>query len=491
VPVIIGSKKYILTEHMQLCGYRKLGCCIWDQERCQTLIYNKDRYRLILCCDGKTDIDVDQLSKEEKAWLEELILGGVIREFEGEENLGEEATRKETAGGEASAEGKLTKQREYRYFDNRYKESVNWSITGDCNYRCKHCFMSAPDAKYGVPDKEELFDIIRQMADCGIRKAALTGGEPLIRKDFLEIVEYMLQNGVIPTTIYTNGALVDDDLLSSFEKLGVTPAFSISFDGVGHHDWIRGIPGAEKRALGAIERLSRRGFPVSVTMSVHKNNIGSIGDTVRLLAGLGCDSLRVGTIDDAGCWSDHGDLSLTVAEAMEAYLDYIPKFFADGAPMDIFLQGCFAYFKSTGQSVIPRERTAYDTLEPEEYYGQSVCMPMRRSMYISPEGKVLPCMGMLGTAIDREFPTLKEHSLRDILNEGSYCDAMSCRVADYMEHNPKCKACKYGPKCFGGCRAKAVMNGSCDFLGPDPVNCEFYRGGWYDRFKAEIEKWNK
>lgn len=78
----------------------------------------------------------------------------------------------------------LSEAQKYRYFDRTYIAFVHWAITGKCNYRCKHCFMYAPQAKFPEPTMEECRTIIRGMQDAGVRSIALTGGEPLVRSDF-------------------------------------------------------------------------------------------------------------------------------------------------------------------------------------------------------------------------------------------------------------------------------------------------------------------
>ncbi len=50
------------------------------------------------------------------------------------------------------------------------------------------------------------------------------------------------------------------------------------------------------------------------------------------------------------------------------------------------------------------------------------------------------------------------------------------RVSDYMAHNPDCRTCEYRTECCGGCRAVALQGGSTDYLGKDPVACEYFRG---------------
>jgi MoaA/NifB/PqqE/SkfB family radical SAM enzyme len=52
---------------------------------------------------------------------------------------------------------------EYRFFKARFKERVQWSITGKCNYCCKHCFLSAPEVVQGEPTWDELLRSIGRL----------------------------------------------------------------------------------------------------------------------------------------------------------------------------------------------------------------------------------------------------------------------------------------------------------------------------------------
>jgi hypothetical protein len=101
-----------------------------DQTGCEFL--SKHDYALLLDCDGQTDIAYDELPEADGARYDDWEKQAVIRRCEGEEAM-------------------LLPEQRYRYYNNRYKDNVQWSITGKCNYRCRHCFMSAPHAATGEP----------------------------------------------------------------------------------------------------------------------------------------------------------------------------------------------------------------------------------------------------------------------------------------------------------------------------------------------------
>ena len=464
--------KYILEKNILLCGYKNLPFAYFDVSNGRTSFTDREKYALILDCDGKTEISPEEQPREIREYFEELVERKIIRP--------------------ASDSEELEDYQKYRFFDNRFKEEVHFSVTGDCNYRCKHCFMSAPDAKFGIPTTEELFDWIDQMADCGIRKAGITGGEPLVRKDFLQLIRHMQEKGIVITTIYTNGALVNEKLLDGLDALNTRPAFQISFDGVGWHDWLRGIPGAEQKVYDAITLLKKRGFRVACTMVVHKNNADTIRESANKLAELGCSSLKLGRATDLGCWSKQGDYSLSAAECRQIYLDYIDKYVEDGFPITLAEAGEFTFDKQENKAIVGMDK-GWNIVgkDDEKCMGASLCGVVRTGMYLSPEGKVLPCMSMIDTPIAEKFSSLREKSLHDILNEGYYIECSSCVVKDLTEHNKKCKDCEYIGNCFGGCRAVAVQTGTMDYLAIDEETCQFFLDGWYDKFKAKCDEINK
>lgn len=189
---------YLLNKQYQLVGYKKLPFAIHDLRKSKTEFLNREQFGIIYHCDGQHDFAQEELSESGKQFLDTLIKRDFVTPSE--------------------EPCKPRPYQEYVYYDNRFKEAVHWSVTGMCNYRCKHCFMSAPDAKFGHPSKEQCLDLIRQMEQCGIKSVSITGGEPLVRDDFMELVAALTKHYVRITSILTNGALVNNALLDELEK---------------------------------------------------------------------------------------------------------------------------------------------------------------------------------------------------------------------------------------------------------------------------------
>src|SRR5699024_1939384 len=112
--------------------------------------------------------------------------------------------------------------------------------------------------------------------------------------------------------------------LDAFEQRGLKPEISISFDGVGWHDWMRGITGAEEDALRALRLCHDRGFSTNVGMCIHRGNINSLPETVKALTKAGVSYLKTANIDETDLWRCHSDgNAMTRQEYTEAMIPYI------------------------------------------------------------------------------------------------------------------------------------------------------------------------
>ena len=458
-------KKYILTSPYALRGWKLLPYAVQNLFTARTEFFRKPEFELLKACDGQTDIDWDSLTDIQRKYYVHWEKNGFIR---------------------AARPGDCLRPiQQYRFYPVRFKEKVLWSITGKCNYKCKHCFMSAPHAAQGEPSWDQLMIMLEAFSRCGIRSVSLTGGEPMVRKDFWQLVDAIQEKDIIIDTLFSNGQLITEAFLDQLDKRHIRPVFQFSFDGVGYHDWMRGIAGAEKTVIDAIGRCRSRGYPLSVSMVLFKENAGSIRESVNLLASLGVQQLKISNASPAGEWANQKDHYLTQAQLYEAFLEYIPHFFEDGKPLSLGLEGFFNYDKRTDTIAAYNEKDI-----PEDRFGKVLmCGHVRRQLYVSPQGNILPCMSMVGTPIEDQFPNMLETSLEKILEtESPYMDIINFRISDFMSHNPECPECEYRTQCCGGCRAIAVRDHPTDYLAKDLDVCEYFKGGWKDKKDALIYK---
>ena len=369
----------------------------------------------------------------------------------------------------------LTEEQKYRFFPNRFIRAVHWAITGKCNCRCRHCYMSAPTGNAGEYTHEECMQIIEQMEAAGIQEVSLTGGEPLIRKDFSEIAERLTSAGIRINTIMSNGLLVDETILSFLSGLGQKPEFNMSFDGIGCHDWLRGVDGAERKVLHAFELCAKHGFPTGSEYCLHRGNTGALRESVKLLGSLGVESLKVAGLSLQGEARTISSYILPKEEEFQFYLDYIPQYYEDGEPLDLMLSGMF--WAARNKKVrIPFEKFS----EERDCGNYCLCGHARNKMYLTQDGYIVPCIPLGSIENGRDhFPTIRKVPFSQALNDSFYMSFIDTRLDAYFKKHPTCNSCEYRNRCAGGCRGNC--GNAVDLMAKDEITCAFFRGGWYDK----------
>ena len=454
--------RYVLKDRYRLRGWDKLPYAVVDTRTGRVSFPPKVVMEALLACDGTYDFDSVFVPDSIKAQIAQLVSGGYV----------------DVAHDGAT----VADEQRYLRHPNRYVPSVHWSLTGRCNYRCRHCYMFAPHGRLGELSHASLMEIARQIGECGIPAASLTGGEPLIRSDFFEIVDALLERGTLVTQLYTNGALLNEEVLDGFERRGVRPTVVMSFDGTGWHDWMRGVPGAETASNRAFELCAQRGFDTRAQVTLHGGNIESLRDTVNHLKSLGCGAVRANCVDNTGEWVENSDgRGLSYEEYFDAVLRYIPSYYADGMPLPLTITNVVELSPARPDEyrVIPYRPGP----EPER---RPLFACARQSLLINADGRPAICDSLdadyLGaTPIVSDDPSAATLCLGDQLRtEAPYMQNMDMCCDRLLADGEACATCPYVGVCWGGCHAMAYRS-SDSVTGPDPVNCLFFKGGWARR----------
>ena len=337
----------------------------------------------------------------------------------------------------------------------------------------------------GEPSLDDCLDVVRQMEAAGVRTVSLTGGEALLRRDFFAIVDALIDADILIVTVMSNGLLVNEKTLGEFERRGLRPEFNMSFDGVGWHDWLRGMDGAEEAVVRAFKLAKERGYSTSSSMCLHKHNISTLRETIRFLADLGLYHLKMNVASPTGRWKNETEHFITSDEAYQAILDYLPQYIEDGMPLSVQFGILIDFNKEGKYVVIPAAKYSGEDSAPRGL----ACGAVRNSIYISPKGMVLPCMTLGGTAIESKFDNMLEKPLSDILSDSYYRDMSLLKMGACIDHNEKCRDCQYRLTCGAGCRACACGETGTDYLGVDEEICKFFKSGWYEKAQEAVEKY--
>ena len=173
---------------------------------------------------------------------------------------------------------------------------LDYAVTWRCNARCVMCdtWQAKPDPSQEITP-EKWREILKRDAAFlgGVSKLGLTGGEPFLRDDLVELIRE-LHRGLPDAriSVVSNGLLTGRILkaLEQIHKFLPELIFSVSLDGPDQtHDKVRGIPGAFDKALATMQGALDMGYCVTSGMTLSSLNHDKIDQTARLLASLGID----------------------------------------------------------------------------------------------------------------------------------------------------------------------------------------------------------
>lgn len=330
---------------------------------------------------------------------------------------------------------------------------IIWNITDRCNLLCEHCYVGADErAATRQLTHDEAMALVRQMGDIGLPLLFITGGEPMLRPDFWEILGAAREAG-IRTTISTNATLIDDGAARRLKEHGVDFAAISVYGPEDFHDAMVKVPGTYQRILGAIERLRAHEVGVCIKTTVNRATWPHIYDIIRTAKALGarlvypCDLITAGRSENeagqrvgAAEWRELADFMLDDVLADE-----------DGIEFDIGAMPSIAAYLA--KRLIER---GYDIQRALDRLAvMSSCPVGKGLMNINSEGDILPC----SFAQDYSIGNVRDMSLSEAVG----------RLFEIGEQpvGGRCADCDFVRVCRG-CRTKA-WHASKDISGEDPT----------------------
>ena len=171
-------------------------------------------------------------------------------------------------------------------FSKDKKPVVVWNMTKRCNLKCVHCYAQALDVE-GTDDisTNQAKVIIDDLASYGAPVMLFSGGEPLVRKDLIELANHATSKGM-RAVISTNGTLINKEKAKELKEVGLSYV-GISLDGMEEvHDHFRGVKGSFKKALEGIANCQAEGLKVGVRFTINKRNAQEVPAIFQLLKDL-------------------------------------------------------------------------------------------------------------------------------------------------------------------------------------------------------------
>ena len=163
------------------------------------------------------------------------------------------------------------------------KPVVVWNMTRRCNLRCIHCYSNSRNREY--PDElttSEAMAMIDDLAAFGAPVLLFSGGEPLMRQDLADLLQYTVNRGM-RAVISTNGTLITREKAAVFQKIGLSYV-GISLDGTEKtHDRFRGSLGAFNAAMKGLYNCREAGLKVGVRFTINRHNVADVPAIFDLL----------------------------------------------------------------------------------------------------------------------------------------------------------------------------------------------------------------
>ncbi|MBB4931200.1 mycofactocin radical SAM maturase [Lipingzhangella halophila] len=316
---------------------------------------------------------------------------------------------------------------------------LTWELTYACNLSCVHCLSSSGRRDPRELSTEECKAVIDELERMQVFYVNIGGGEPTVRPDFWELVDYATEHNV-GVKFSTNGVTITPEVAERLAKSDYVDV-QISLDGATAevNDAIRG-PGSHDTAVRAMENLAAagfRGFKISVVAT--RGNIGQL-DEFKAIADHYQAQLRLTRLRPAGRGADVWDELHPTQEQQRQLYDWL---------------------LAHGENVLTGDSFFHLSAYGESLPGLNLCGAGRVVCLIDPVGDVYAC----------PFAIHEEFLAGNIRDEGGFTRVWRESELFTQLRGPQsagaCSACSHYDACRGGCMAAKFFTG-LPLEGPDP-----------------------
>ncbi|PNV77904.1 MAG: hypothetical protein C0200_03805 [Thermoproteota archaeon] len=312
-------------------------------------------------------------------------------------------------------------------------EDIIWIITSACNLNCPYCYAKSYSGQEELPS-DVVLRLLDEACDAGVSQVNFTGGEPLLRRDILQILRKTVDLGM-EATLFTNLTMMDDEKAEELYRMDVYVLTSL--DGPKEvYERAKSL-GSWERFMRGIKLLRRHGIPFHVNIPLSKVNFNVVADAIMEAERIEASSISMIPSMEFGS-SVRTRSFITKDEFISALK------LADRTSEELGLM--VSVWCAPFLGILGLRNLRYGNCR-----NWSV-------MDISPGGKVLVCDVMnvevadVREGIDKAWRKLQEHPL----------------MRKARELPEECKSCPISNICLGGCYARAY-NRWRRLPSPDPL----------------------
>ena len=316
------------------------------------------------------------------------------------------------------------------------QESFVFEVTQRCNHDCLHCYNAwknrRPYPTGELATGETLAMVGKMLNETGARHVSLSGGEPLLRADVYEIVDYLRDRGAVVNLI-TNGSLLDDAAVARLAP-GKISVFELPLLSAEReiHDRMSGVRGAFDRVTMAIATLKAAGERVVTVFVATRLNLATWRETAEMAVALGADGIMFNRFNPGGRGAEN-------VELLQAGPDALAEALAEADRMS-------AEYEIPISCSIAMPPCLFDTARYERLTFGFCAAGTERAYYtLDPLGNVRPCnhsATILGNIRERTFAEM----------------ASGETMRRFVKARPAfCAGCAVETECQGGCKAAAEV----------------------------------
>ena len=330
-----------------------------------------------------------------------------------------------------------------RYLSSRDRSAFTpvhavWEITLACDLKCDHCGSRAGKRRPDELTTEECLDLVRQLARMGTREVTLIGGEAYLRRDWLEIIREVRDQGM-DCTMQSGGLNLTEERIKAAVNAGLQ-ALGISIDGLRDvHDRLRGVKGSFDAAFNALQSIRKFGITSSVNTQITSLVIPQLRELMNLFIAAGAKNWQVQLTVAMGRAADNPELLLQPYELLEL-MPLLAELFEEGADQGFLLQ--------TGNNIGyfgPYEAVWRGSGDDRVYW--TSCNAGQNTLGIEADGTIKGCPSLPTTPY--AGGNIRDLSLENIWWQTDALNINRGRTSEELWGF--CRGCYYADVCKAGC----------------------------------------
>lgn len=306
-------------------------------------------------------------------------------------------------------------------------ETASIEITKNCNLKCKHCYQGSHMDEQLMMNLNEVRSIASKLGELGTLSVVLTGGEPFLHPNLVEIVE-TFNNWNIRVVIFTNGQVIQNETIRKLSNMNVLVRISLEGHNEEINDFIRGV-GTFKKAIEFSNICRENNLSIGYSFTINSINEKYFSDMLQLAEDSFADEIEMSEILNVNQNLNISSLMLSEKQSKNFRINTLKGFSISKA----FRKGMGLYRYKKGT----------------EY----ICSAGTKNIFIDINGDVYPC-NLFANHNEYFAGNVFSEDLLEIWRKSKvFIELRNLKKEDIEE----CANCPASENCKGGCRARAVF----------------------------------